>query len=104
MPKRDWGSDVCSSDLTRCVASGCSESIFMPSLSQSRPAADISVLLFGGPTAWEDRLALLIERCTRASSPRSFTRSTRALGSESLNGLRPLKRRLNDLGELALVH
>src|SRR5262249_34850688 len=65
-------------------------SIFLPSLSQSRPAADISVLLFGGPTACEAVLALFRRTAVWLTSPRSFATSTRAPASAAPNGLRPL--------------
>src|SRR5262249_5647842 len=71
-------------------SSGVRPSIFLPSLSQSRPAADISVLLFGGPTACDAVLALFSSTATWLTSPRSLATSTRAPASAAPNGLRPL--------------
>src|SRR5262249_50108324 len=79
-----------SSFFTSWPSSGRRASIFLPSLSQSRPAADISVLLFGGPTACDAALALFSRTATCATSPRSFATSTRAPASAAPNGLRPL--------------
>src|SRR5206468_4797630 len=79
-----------SSFFTSWPSSGRRPSIFLPSLNQSRPAADISVLLFGGPTACEAVLALFSRTATWLTSPRSLATSTRASASAAPNGSRPL--------------
>src|SRR5262249_38383364 len=67
-------------------SSGRRPSIFLPSLNQSRPAADISVLLFGGPTACDAVLALFRSTATWLTSPRSLATSTRAPASAAPKG------------------
>src|ERR1041385_6027836 len=80
-----------SSVITFWPSSGRSLSIFLPSFSQSRPFADISVPLFGGPTAWDARLALSRATAVWTHSPMPFMTRTRAPASARPNGFRPLK-------------
>src|SRR5437868_5270788 len=74
---------------TACAPSGFSTRYFRPSCWKFRPAHDISVPLFGGPTACEARLASSRLTCTQVGTP-PITFSTIALGSVGPAGFTPL--------------
>src|SRR5207247_10157517 len=80
-------------ELTTCPASGVRPISFCPSCGNERPLHDISVPLFGGPTAWEAALALRSRLFTGWGTPPTVRKITALAvsapcGSTPLNSLR----------------
>src|SRR5438874_504766 len=79
--------------LTTCPASGVRFISLRPSNGNERPSHDISVPLFGGPTAWEAALELRISTFTGLGTPPTVRKITALAvsapcGSTPLNSLR----------------
>src|SRR5947208_9266284 len=78
---------------TVCPLSGIRPIIFRPSSGNERPLHDISVPLFGGPTAWEAALELRMITFTALGNPPTVRKITALAvsapcGSTPLNSLR----------------